>query len=394
MSYSPEPWLRGVRVLDFSRLLPGPFCTLLLADMGANVIKVEDTRGGDYARYYPPYAPRGYGAFFASLNRNKRGVAVDLKDADGVAALESLVPRADVVVESFRPGVMERLGLGYERLKELNPGLVYCAITGYGQDGPMAQRAGHDINYLALSGLLEQTGARHGAPVVPGFQLADIAGGGLYAALGIVSALYRREQSGEGSFLDISMTEGALSLHAPFHGNVRANAAAPERGDGMLTGGVPCYGVYETADGAFLSVGALEPKFWSPFVRALGLDELATDNLASGERGASVRARVAEAIKARDAASWLELCAELDVCCEVVRSPSEALEEELFRARQMFIQVGGGVQTRTPLTSLELEHKPAPLLGEHTRRILGHHVDAEVLEALIERGVLVDSSRD
>lgn len=387
MKHAPERWLDGLRVLDLSRLLPGPFCTMLLADMGAEVIKVEDARGGDYARYYPPYLDEGFGAFFATINRNKRSIGLDLKDARGVALLTELAASADVLVESFRPGVMERLGCGHEQLAEVNPGLIYCAITGYGQDGPLAARAGHDLNYLALAGVLEQNGRAGDAPVTPGFQLADIAGGALYAALGVTSALYRRERTGQGAFVDVSMTEGALSFHLPIHATM-SRGEQVERGQGMLTGGVPCYGVYETSDGRHLAVGSLEPKFWMGLVQALGVPELATDNLATGEEGARVRAKIAEVIAGKTLDEWTALLAEVDVCCEPILTPAEAIESELFRARQMFFDLQGIRQTRTPLTPPGREHAPAPAHGEHTDAVLGELRSAEQLEALRAEGVV------
>ena len=246
-------------------LVPGPFCTLLLADMAADVIKVEDTRGGDYARYYPPMVG-DFGAFFASVNRNKRSITLNLKSAEGVEIARKLAAESDVVIESFRPGVMANLGVGYDDLKAVNPSLVYCSISGYGQTGPFAKRAGHDLNYMAHAGLLDQNGAT--SPNVPGFQLADIAGGALYAALGITSALFRRERTGVGAHLDISMTEGALSLAIPALATISAGGEAP-RGQGMLTGGIAAYNVYETRDERYLAVGSLEPKFWAGFVQAI-----------------------------------------------------------------------------------------------------------------------------
>lgn len=388
LTHPPKPHLSGVQVLDLTRLLPGPFCSLLLADMGADVLKVEDTKGGDYARYHPPVADDGVGAFFSALNRNKRAVAIDLKQPRGVALLESLIEDADVLLESFRPGVMERLGLGWERLQELNPRLICCAISGYGQDGPYREKAGHDINYLALSGLLEQTGHPGDPPVVPGFQLADIAGGALYAALGITAALYGREQTGQGSYIDISMTEGALSLHLPEHGRMRHGASA-ERGDDILTGGVPCYGVYETSDGQYIAVGSLEPKFWMGLLTVLDEPSLMADGLDRGEAGEAVRARIAVKFKERTRDAWTEVFAGTDICCEPILSPQEALESELHRTRQMFFMLQGKQYTRTPLSAVTTAGTPAPGHGEHNDEVFGARVSAQELEALRAAGVIL-----
>ena len=388
LKHPPQPHLEGVQVLDLTRLLPGPFCSLLLADMGADVLKVEDTRGGDYARYHPPVADDGVGAFFASLNRNKRAIALDLKQPRGVQLLEALIKDADVVLESFRPGVMERLGLGWERLQELNPRIICCAISGYGQDGPYREKAGHDINYLALSGLLEQTGRPGEAPVVPGFQLADIAGGALYAALGITAALYGREQTGKGSYIDISMTEGALSLHLPEHGRMRQGAHA-DRGDDILTGGVPCYGVYETGDGHYVAVGSLEPKFWMGLLTVLDEPSLMADGLDRGEAGARVRAKIAAKFKERTRDKWAEVFAGTDICCEPILSPEEALESELHKARQMFFMLQGKSYTRTPLSAVTEQGTPAPAHGQHNDEVFGEHLSPEELAELRASGVIL-----
>ena len=391
ITYAPKPHLDGVRVLDLTRLLPGPFCSLLLADMGASVLKVEDTRGGDYARYHPPVADDGVGAFFAALNRNKQAVAIDLKQPLGVALLEDLIAESDVLLESFRPGVMERLGLGWERLQELNPRLICCAISGYGQDGPYREKAGHDINYPALSGLREQTGRPGSAPVLPGFQLADIAGGALYGALGITAALYGRERTGEGSFIDISMTEGALSLHLPEHGRMRASNAQdhPERGDDILTGGVPCYGVYETSDGKYMAVGSLEPKFWMGLLGLLGKTELMADGLDRGESGAAVRAKIAESFAERTRAEWVAFFADSDICCEPVLSPTEVLDAELHKTRRMFFQLQGKAYTRTPLSAVTTQGTPAPGHGEHNDEVFSRLRSPDEIAALREAGVIL-----
>lgn len=385
---SVEPmWLEGLRVLDLSRLLPGPFCSLLLADMGADVIKVEDAQGGDYARYYPPFVGE-QGAFFASINRNKRSICLDLKQPEGLSLLKQLIAKSDVLLESFRPGVLERLGLGAEVLDELNPSLITCAITGYGQDGPMAARAGHDLNYLALAGVLEQSGSADEVHPL-GIQVADIAGGALYAALGITSALWRRERTGLGAKIDISMTEGALSLGLMAVATMRASGQAPARGQEMLSGGVPCYGVYTTQDGRQLSVGSLEPKFWGKLVEALGVPELATDGLATGERGQQVRQRLADIFSAQPLACWVERLSALDACVEPVLTLDEVLESELFKARRVFFELSGVTHTRTPLTPLERAHQAPAALGEHTAELLTElGVDAARLAALAAQGVI------
>ncbi len=262
--------LSDVRVLDLTRLLPGGFCSLLLADLGAEVLKVEDTGMGDYIRWAPPYyggdEQQGLGtrsALYLALNRGKRSVRLDLKSDAGREAFLRLVGSYDVVLDGFRPGVMERLGVGYERLREANPAIVACAITGYGQDGPNAQRAGHDQNYLALNGLLGLSGQRGGPPTLAAGQIADL-NGGVMAAFATLAALHEARRSGEGQHIDLSMTDGALSWLAMVAGRYFCDGEVPRRGEGELSGKLVCYLPYEAADG-WVSCGALEPKFWAAF---------------------------------------------------------------------------------------------------------------------------------
>src|SRR5215211_6215937 len=269
--------LEGVRVLDLSRLLPGGFCSLLLADFGADVLKVEDTGMGDYVRWGPPYydgaEESARSALFLALNRGKRSIRLDLKNEKGKEVLRRLVRDYDVLLESFRPGVLDRLGVGYERLKQENPGLVYCAITGYGQDGPYTGRSGHDMNYLGLGGLLALTGEKDGPPIQSSGQIADIGGGALMAAVGILVALKERERSGEGQVVDVSMFDGALSWLALVAAKYLADDETPRRGDLELAGGLICYRPYACKDG-WVTLGALEPKFWQGWCRGVGREDL------------------------------------------------------------------------------------------------------------------------
>lgn len=354
--------LEGLRVVDFSRLLPGPFASLLLADMGAEVIKVEDDAGGDYARYYPPMVGES-SAFFESVNRNKKSVTVNLKDPAGRAAIHKLLATADVVLESFRPGVMDQLGVGYEHVRALKSDIVYCSISGYGQTGPFRTRAGHDMNYMAHAGMLIQTGT---TPAVPGFQLADIAGGALYAALGITSALFRRERTGQGAVLDISMTEGALSFGLPMFA-IHAAGGATDAGGAMLSGGIAAYNLYETADGRWLSVGSLEPKFWMGFLEAIDAAHLVGEGHTPQS---SARQAVADILRTRTLEAWVEVFRGRDVCVEPVLNLDEVLQSSLHEARKVFFTLSGVQQARTPVTP-ERDHSPAPALGQHNAEIFG-----------------------
>ena len=262
--------LAGVRVLDLTRLLPGPFASLVLADLGASVDKLEDPGAGDYLRVTPPLAAGDTSTTFLALNRGKRSACLDLKKPSARAALLRMVERYDVLFEQFRPGVLERLGLGHGTLRAANPRLIVCALTGYGQDGPMAARAGHDINYLARAGVLGMQGPAGAPPQVPGFQLADF-GGGLWSVIGILAALHERASSGKGKVVDVSMVESSMGFALASLGQL-FGGHSPVRGDEPLTGGLALYGTYETKDGKYVTLGALEPKFYLAFFAGAGLE--------------------------------------------------------------------------------------------------------------------------
>lgn len=280
----------GLRLLDLSRLLPGPYCSLLFADLGAEVIKVEEPGLGDYARSnLPHYGKTGVGAAYLMLNRNKKSLALNLKADAGKAIFRRLIRTADVLLESFRPGVMDRLGLGWEALRGENPGLVYCALSGYGQDGPYRNLVGHDINYMGYAGALAITGPRGGPPLMPGVQVADIGGGALMAAFAIAAALHHRARAGQGQFLDVSMTDGVVSWLANHYGPFFATGQLPVRGEERLNGGWVCYQIYETADGKHLTLGALEPKFWANLCALLRREDLIPHQYATARRATGWR---------------------------------------------------------------------------------------------------------
>jgi alpha-methylacyl-CoA racemase len=391
--------LDGLRVLDLSRLLPGGFCSLLLADFGADVIKVEDTQAGDYVRWAEPRHegadPSAAAAPFLALNRGKRSIRLDLKRAGGRDALRRLARDADVLLESFRPGVMDRLGVGYERLREENPRLVYCAITGYGQDGPFAARAGHDTNYLARIGLLDLTGDPDGPPVQAGGQIADLGGGALMAAFGILAALRERDRSGEGQLVDVSMTDGALSWLAMDAARHLAGGPPPTRGRAELAGGLLCYRPYRCADG-WVAFGALEPKFWRAWCAGAGRDDLADKQF---EPVGSDTHREVEAVFAgRTRAEWEAFNDEHDCCLEPVLGLDEALESDLVRARQMVVAVEqpGAGPVRLLGTPVKLSRTPAdptraggPALGADTDAVLAEAgYGAEEIAALRASGAV------
>ena len=373
--------LEGIRVLDLSRLLPGGFCSLLLADFGAEVVKVEDLGMGDYVRWSPPYyegaEDTAKGSLFLALNRNKTSVRINLKEEAGREVLLRLVAQADVVLESFRPGVLDRLGVGYEAMRAVNPGIVYCAISGYGQDGPMRDRSGHDMNYLGLIGLLGLTGEAGGPPVQAAGQIADLGGGGLMAAFGILAALHERERSGEGQLVDVSMADGALSWLAMVAGQYLCDGVVPERGHQLLAGSVICYRPYQCADG-WVTLGALEPKFWQNWCRGVGREDLI--ELQFAKPNSAAHAAVQGVFMERSRDQWTAFAAEHDCCLEPVLGLDEALDSELVAAREMVVELDQpgaqkpvrllGLPVKLSRTPGDANRLPGPALGEHTDAVL------------------------
>lgn len=374
----PRP-LDGLVVLDLSRLFPGPFASLVLADLGARIIKIEDPRGGDYARWSPPLGGR-MSAIFAALNRDKESVALDLKRPEGNAAFLRLVDGADVLIESFRPGVMARLGLDGDTLRARNPRLITCAITGYGQDGPLAARAGHDLDYMAIAGLAGVTGGAEG-PVTPGIQSADVAGGALYAVIGVLAALRERDRTGEGRAVDVSMTDGVTGLGIMLHARQHLDGAPIGAGEDLLAGAVPAYRIWPCKGGGALAVGALEPKFWMQLCAAIGRPDLASDGLATGARAAKIDAELAPIWASRTRDEWVEHLAAFDVCVEPVLTLDEARRSPHAEARGLFgVHHHPREQTDflhhypnprlLPGAEPPTEPRPAPGLGEQTRAVL------------------------
>jgi crotonobetainyl-CoA:carnitine CoA-transferase CaiB-like acyl-CoA transferase len=386
-----EAPLHGVRVLDLTRLLPGPVCTLHLADLGADVIKVEDTGAGDYARALGA-KPGATSAFFRMVNRNKRSVALDLKDARGRDAFLALARRADVVVESFRPGVVASLGVDYEAVRAVRPSVVYASITGYGQTGPRAKAAGHDINYLGYAGVLDQTGTRGGPPALSNLQIADLLGGALTAAVAILAAVVAAQRTGRGRCVDVAMADGALAHNIfSLHALEQAGRTMP-RGEDLLTGGVPCYGVYPTKDGRWLAVGALEDKFWRTVCTTIGRPDLVAGHLAVGDEGARVRAELDAVFGARTLADWVARFGGVDACVTPVATLDEALRDEQFAARGMVVTGADGAHSYAPPWTMSGHGfrvaRDAPTQGEHTAEVLREAgVDGVEIEAMFAAGV-------
>lgn len=385
--------LHGIRVLDLSRLLPGGYATMQLASFGADVIKIEDPRGGDPARWSEP-SQDGISLYFAALNRNKRSISIDLKQSAGREALLRLVDVADVLVESFRPGVMDRLGLGQQALLLRNPRLVYCAITGYGQTGSASTIAGHDLNFMGYAGLLDLSRQEDGTPVLPPTQFADLAGGALPAAIGILLTLFGREQTGCGGIVDIAMMESMLALQPLFSTAVLAMHRPIAATESQLHGGDPAYGIYETADHRYVTLAALETRFWRRFCELINRPDLSLlHGFHLGARKEYVRAEVKKIFAAQSLAYWMNLLAAEDTCVGPVLTLDEALQSRDVRAHDVVRQVnlgereGNVVETVPRLVTLDRQELPPPKLGEHTRQVLAEvgYSNAELTEMLQNR---------
>jgi crotonobetainyl-CoA:carnitine CoA-transferase CaiB-like acyl-CoA transferase len=331
--------LQGIRILDLTRLLPGPVATMHLADMGAEVIKIEDTGLGDYARSMG-YIKHEVALFFVAVNRGKQFIRLDLKDATQRDDFLRMVEGADVVVESFRPGVMTKLGVGWEVLKQRNPRLVMCAISGYGEDGPFAHLAGHDINYVGYAGMLEQNVGPDGIPAMSNLQVGDLLGGSLTAVQGILAALLAVKMGGVGRFIDVSMTDAVFAHNIMPMVGLNNFGKTAEPGCDLLTGGVPCYNVYRTSDGRFMAVGALELKFWEVCCEVLGRPDLKPKHWSLGQEtnGAeakAVKAELAAIFALRSLAEWTEEFADTDCCVTPILRTDEAVAHPLFKERGM-----------------------------------------------------------
>ncbi|MGA2237850.1 MAG: CaiB/BaiF CoA-transferase family protein [Candidatus Bathyarchaeia archaeon] len=367
--------LDGLHVLDLSRLLPGPLCTMILGDLGADVVKVEQPEIGDYARFAPPLIG-DTGSAFLMLNRNKRSITLNLKNAEAKEILHKLATKADVFVESYQPGVAERLGVGYPAIRKVNEHIIYCSISGYGQTGPYRDFVGHDLNYAAYSGAIGATGLKGGPPVIPAVQIADIQSA-IYAAVAITAALYRREKTGEAEFIDVSMMDTAIAsmiMPLSFH----FAGASTERGESFLSGGAPFYNVYETKDRKFISIASLEPKFWAELCNALGVEEYQDQQIVSAEVSQQISAALAEKFREKKRDEWVKILNEREIPCAPVYDVSEVPADPQVRAREMIFEMeteafGKLNQLATPI---RISHNPLvvrsgpPKLGQHTLEIL------------------------
>ncbi|MDP1539757.1 MAG: CaiB/BaiF CoA-transferase family protein [Moraxellaceae bacterium] len=389
--------LSGLKVLDFSTLLPGPFATMMFADMGADVLRVESPSRPDMVRVMPPYADDGNSAAHGFLNRSKRSIAIDLKRPEGVEIVKQLIAEYDIVIEQFRPGVMDRLGVGYEALKAINPKLIYCSITGYGQTGPYRDRAGHDMNYLAIAGVLGYNGRKASGPAPMAVQVADVAGGSCHAVIGVLAAVIHRASTGQGQYIDISMTDAAFSLHALTAPSALMGHDQPALEATQLNGGT-FYDCYETADGRHFSVGGLEPQFFMQFCAAIGRPELAPQGLnMMPDVVAALKTEIRQEMKKKTYAEWQDIFLAIDSCTEPVLRFDEAINHPHIVARELLVDVpqSNGGQQRQLASPIKFSATPAQYahtgasLGEHTEQVLtALGYDEEKIKACRSAGVI------
>ncbi|MGB5745561.1 MAG: CaiB/BaiF CoA-transferase family protein [Desulfobacterales bacterium] len=357
--------LEGITVIDLSRLLPGPYCSMILADHGARVIAVEDKRF------------LADGLFFNLINRNKEHMSLNLKTEKGREIFYRLIEKADVLLEGFRPGVVDRLGVGYESVKQANPKIIYCSITGYGQDGPFRDRVGHDVNYLSKAGVLDLIGEKDHPPAIPGVQIADIAGGGMNAAIGILLALFARQNTGQGQYIDISMTDGMVGFLPAALFFRQLTGQEPKRADGILSHRYACYNTYETADGRYLSIGAVENRFWKQLCDTLDIPEYAPLQY-DDQRRAEILQSMRQAFKQKALDEWDAILADLDICWGKIQSTKEVLEDPLFLQRETVVEIEGqdGKKSKTLGVAVKLSETPGSVrtppvgFGESTTAIL------------------------
>lgn len=386
--------LEGVRILDLTRLLPGSYGTSLLADLGADVLKVEQPGLGDYMRWFPPLLG-DESAYTWVLDRNKRSIALDLKQPAARDALLRLVETADVFFESFRPGVADRLGIGYDQLKAVNPRLVYCSLSGYGQDGPLRLEVGHDINYVGRAGLLSYSGTDDGSPSLPSLQIADVASGSMYSVAGILAALVRARTTGEGDYVDIAMTDGSFTLQTVHLAAYWATGVVPGSRSFMLNGRYPAYNLYECADGKWLTIGAVEEKFWEELCHSVGRPDLLPTH-----QDESALPAWREHFRTRTRDEWVELLAGRDVCAGPLFDLAEATDDPQLGGRGLVLQQehpteGPQRQLGNPI---RLRERPAtvrthfPRIGEHTREALAEAgLDGSQIDALLAGGAAVQA---
>jgi crotonobetainyl-CoA:carnitine CoA-transferase CaiB-like acyl-CoA transferase len=388
--------LNGLRILDLTRLLPGAFCSQMLADLGAEVVKIEEPTAGDYNRTFPPIAKTESGSFLL-LNRNKQSLTLNLKTEAGKDIFRRLAVDADIVLEGFRPGVMDRLGLGFDTLANINPRLIYCAISGFGQDGPYRLMPGHDLNYLAVAGALQLFGTAGGGPIVPGLSVADVGGGSLMAVSGILAAVIARGRTGRGQFIDISMTDGTVAWLALHGADYLFAGIEPRGGERTLIGQAPCYNVYRCEDGRYVALGIIEPHFWERFCKAIGALDLIEEQWPTGEAADRQFARLRAMFAQKPRHVWVVELAEADIPFSGVNSIEEAFADPQLKHRRMLLEVEHPLEGTIPQLGFPIKlsdtpcaiHSAPPRLGEHSGAVLTTlGFDAEAIAALRAAGVI------
>ena len=377
--------LEGIKFLDLSRLFPGPYCSMILADLGADVLRIEDRR----------FAGEGPG--MPTVMRNKRHMTLNLKHPQGKDIFYRLAREGDVILEGFRPGVTARLGIDYESIKKINEKMIYCSVTGYGQDGPYRNMVGHDVNYLSFGGVLGLNGEAGGDPVIPPIQVADMAAGGMNAALGIMGALIARQRTGRGQYIDISMLDGIVAM-LPFPVSLLWGLGQnPRRGDTLLSGRYPCYSVYETREGGFISIGALEPRFWEALCRKLGREDFIPSQYDEGEKKEEIFSFLRATFKTKTREEWMEELKDVDVCLGKVLSLEETLGDPQVVSRRMVTDFADPRKGKMRLLSspLKLSDTPPDIrtapadFGEHTEEVLGElGFNADQIEELKKSGAV------
>lgn len=369
--------LKGIRILDLTRLLPGPFCTQMLGDLGAEVIKIEETGEGDYIRSYPPWG-KSESSLFIALNRNKKSMTLNLRSEEGQSVFRKMILTTDIVIEQFRPGMMVKLGLGYDHLKLLNPGIIMCSISGYGQTGKYKDVAGHDINYLSTAGILDIIGNFQGSPVIPGIQIADVGGGSLWAAFSIMTAIFAREKTGLGQYIDVSMTDTVFTYAAMLAGAFFTNHKVPRRAEELLNGGYAWYNVYRTKDDRYISIGMLENKFWSKFCETIGREDLIKQQFAPVNIQREMIRDLGRIFTSRNCSEWMEILGPLDICVTRVNNLSEAINDVHFKERGLIKEIDHSVEGKINTIGFPIKFSdincsvlsPPPVVGQHTEELL------------------------
>ncbi|NOX36397.1 MAG: CoA transferase [Calditrichaeota bacterium] len=383
--------LSGVRILDFTRLYPGPLATMMMGELGAEIIKIEDPTSPDPMRFYPPHL-EDQSAGFLAVNRFKYSLALNYRHPEGQRVFLELVARSDAVIESFRPGIMDEMGIGYRNAREVNPGIIYISVTGYGQNGPLANQASHDLNYLALSGILSMTGTPE-RPVIPGIQLADIAGGAYMAFIATLIALWQRERTGQGQHLDVSMLDGTFPLMTLQWAHFHAMGQTPPRGEGILSGGMAAYNVYRCADGKFVALAAIEPKFWETFCEQVGHPEWKDSYFTIGEAQHELIQQVADVFARHSSDYWLKLAETHDICLTPVLDMEEVPVHLHIRQRRIFHPGDALPHIRVPLNVSEANDPgdwPAPRLGQHSIQVLKNAgFSQEAIERLVQNQIIL-----